>query len=112
MESLTSKLVQYDRAARQKEKRKEKGKDEEGDAPQSLNLLSLESWAADKQNFKLVGRCHHLLSGSQAKGHLPQVSRQSLLSANDKSDNGMMQGLCTDLLTFVLRLRKAPENLS
>ena len=32
--------------------------------------------------------------------------------ANDKGDNEMIPGLCTDLLVFALRLRKSPENLS
>ena len=32
--------------------------------------------------------------------------------ANDKGDNEMILGLCTDLLAFALQLRKTPENLS
>ena len=39
--------------------------------------------------FTLVWRCHQLLSGFLAKGHLLQVSRQS---ANDKGDNEMILG--------------------
>ena len=31
---------------------------------------------------------------------------------NDKGDNEMILGLCTDLLAFALCLRKIPENLS
>ena len=30
-----------------------------------------------QKNFQLVWRCHQLLSGFLAKGHLPRVSRQS-----------------------------------
>ena len=30
-----------------------------------------------QKSFKLVWRCHQLLSGFLAKGHLPRVSRQS-----------------------------------
>jgi hypothetical protein len=45
--------------------------------------------------------CHQLLSGFLLNGHLPRVSRQSRLSANDNGDNEMM-GLCTDLLAFKL----------
>ena len=40
-------------------------------------LLYMEQWAAAKKSFKLVWRCHQLLSGFLAKGHLPRVSRQS-----------------------------------
>ena len=43
------------------------------------NLLSMEPWAAAKKSFKLVWRCHQLLSGFLAKGHLPRVSRRSTL---------------------------------
>ena len=32
--------------------------------------------------------------------------------ANGKGVNEMIPGLCTDLLTFALQLRKIPENLS
>ena len=32
--------------------------------------------------------------------------------ANDKGDNVMILGLCTDLLAFALQPRKTPENLS
>ena len=31
--------------------------------------------------------------------------------ANDKGDNEMIPGLCTDLLAFALQLSKTPENL-
>jgi hypothetical protein len=37
-----------------------------------------------QKSFMLVLRCHHFLSGFLAKDHLPRVSRQSLLSANNR----------------------------
>ena len=37
-------------------------------------------------------RCHQLLSGFLAKGHLTRVSRQSRLPAGDKCDNEMKPG--------------------
>ena len=45
--------------------------------------LSMKPWAAGKKSFNLMWRCHQLLSGFLAKGHLPQVLLQS---ANDKED--------------------------
>ena len=35
----------------------------------------MEPWAAAKKGFKLLWRCHQLLSGFLAKGHLARVSR-------------------------------------
>ena len=32
--------------------------------------------------------------------------------ANDKGDNKMILGLCTDILAFALQPRETPENLS
>jgi hypothetical protein len=40
--------------------------------------------------FKLVWRCHQLLSWFPGKSHLPRVSHQSRLSANDKGYNEMI----------------------
>ena len=39
-----------------------------------------------------VRRCHQLLSGIIANDHLPQVSRRSRSSANDKGDNEVKPG--------------------
>ena len=47
----------------------------------------MEPWAAAKKNFQLMWRCHQLLSGFLAKGHLPRVSRQV---SNDKGNNEMI----------------------
>ena len=47
-----------------------------------------------------------LLSGFLSKGHLPRVSRQSPLSANDKVIMRCYRGLCTDLLALALQLKK------
>ena len=52
----------------------------------------MEPWAVAKKSFKLVWRCHQLLSGFLAKVHLLRVSRQSHVSANDKGDNEMIPG--------------------
>ena len=65
-----------------------------------------------KKLSKLVWRCHQLLSEFLAKGHLPRVSLQPHLLANDKGDNEMIPGLCTDLLALTLKMMKTPENLS
>ena len=35
-------------------------------------LLSMEPGAAAKKSYKLMWRCHQLLSGFLAKGHLPR----------------------------------------
>ena len=51
-----------------------------------------------KNSFKLVCRCHQLLSGILANGHLPRVARQSSLSANDKGDNAILMGAAKDML--------------
>ena len=45
-----------------------------------------------EKSFKLVWRCHHILSRFLANGHLPRVSRQSLLSSNVKGDNKIKSG--------------------
>jgi hypothetical protein len=66
----------------------------------------------EQKSFKVVWRCHQLLSGFLAKGYLPRVSRQSRLLINDKGENEMIPGLCTGLLAFMLQMRKTPENLS
>ena len=59
--------------------------------------------------FKLVWRCHHLLSCFLAKGHLPRLQHQSHLSVIGNGDNEM-------ILVTVLRspgiCLMAKENLS
>ena len=45
-----------------------------------------------KKLFMLVWRCHQLLPEFLPKGHLPQVSRHSRLSTNDKGDNYRIPG--------------------
>ena len=47
---------------------------------------------SQNKSFKLVCRCHQLLTGFLVKGHLPQVSHQSCLLANDKVDNETIPG--------------------
>ena len=43
-----------------------------------------------QKNFTLVWRYHQFLSGFLVKGHMPQVSRHSCLSANNMDDNEMI----------------------
>ena len=65
-----------------------------------------------EKSFMLVWRFRQLLFGFLANNDLPRVSCQSRLSADDKGGNEMIPGLCTDLLAFILQLRKTPKNLS
>ena len=53
-------------------------------------MLNMEPWTVAKKSFKLVWRCHLLLSGLLAKGHLPRMSRQ--LSVADRVDNEIIPG--------------------
>ena len=53
-----------------------------------------------QKNFQLVRRCHQVLSGFLAKGHLPRVSRQSHRSLMMIMKWSWV--LCTDLLAFAL----------
>ena len=53
-----------------------------------------------------------LLSGSWANSHLLRVSLQSRFHDNDKGNDKLKPGLCTDLLAFPLQMRKTSENLS
>ena len=85
-----------DRIARQEEKWKEKR------GCIIVTSCPGRHWAAAKESFKLVCRCQQLLSGFLTKDHLPRVSSQLHLSANDKDGNEMIPGLCTDLLAFAL----------
>jgi hypothetical protein len=51
------------------------------------------------------------LLSMEPKSLAPSVMKVTSV-ANDKDDNEMVLGLCTDLLAFALQLRKTPENLS
>ena len=68
-------------------------------------------WSHDLQprKLQLMWRCQQLLSAFLVKGHLPRVSRQLLMI---RVITKWSRGLCTDLLTFALQLRKTPENLN
>ena len=66
----------------------------------------MEPWAAAKKSFKLVWRCHQVLSGFLAKSHLPRVSCQSRRSLMIRVAMKWSWRLCTDLLAFALQLRK------
>ena len=67
----------------------------------------MEPYTESKKTFKLVRRCHQLLSGFVRKGHLPRVSRQS---ANDKDDNEMNRWHCKDILAFTLWQRETQKS--
>ena len=56
-----------------------------------------------QKSFKIAWRCHQLLTGFLAKGHLPQVSRQSRRSLMIRVIMMWSWGLCTDLLAFALQ---------
>ena len=58
----------------------------------NLDLLSMEPWPAEKNAFKLVRRCHQLLSELLAKGHFPECHVVTSV-ANDKDDNEMIPGV-------------------
>ena len=58
----------------------------------------------------LVGQCQQYLSGFLAKCHLPRVSCQSRLAANDRVIMRYYRGLRPNLLAFTLKVRKTPEH--
>ena len=72
----------------------------------SYNLLFMEPCDAAKKSFKLVWRCHQLLSRFLAKGQLPRLSRQSRRSLMIRVIMKWSWGLCIDLLAFALQRRK------
>ena len=53
-----------------------------------------------QKNLKLVWRCHQLLSGFLAKGHLPRVLQESCRSLMIRVLMKWSWGLCTDLWPF------------
>ena len=59
-----------------------------------------------QESFKLVWRCHQLLSVFLAEGHLPRVS---CLWANYRVIMKWYRGLCTDLLVFTLQAKKKKQ---
>jgi hypothetical protein len=70
------------------------------------DLLSMEPWAAEKKTIKLVWGYNQLLFGFLANGHLPRVSCQLRLSANDKNDNEIPG------YAHLLAPEETPENLN
>ena len=52
-----------------------------------------------------------LLSGFLTQGHLPRVSRQSCLSANDKGGNGMIPGAVLRATGIYLTAEENPRKL-
>jgi hypothetical protein len=53
-------------------------------------------------------RCHQLLSGFLANDHLPQLSRQSRLSAKGKNDNEVKQGEVHRSPSIYLTIEESP----
>ena len=70
--------------------RKEKGKIEGKDRKDLITFCPGNHGLLPKKSFKPVCRCYHLPSGFLVIGHLPRVSRQSRLSANDKGNNKVL----------------------
>ena len=58
--------------------------------------------------FKVVWRCHQLLSGFLTNGTLPRVPRQSRLSVNDKGDNDVVPGATNGSPGIYLTSNKMP----
>ena len=69
---------------------------------QLTTLLFYGTKGCEQESFKLVWRCHQLLSGFLAKGHLPRVLRQSRRSLMIRVIMKWLRGLCTDVLAFAL----------
>ena len=63
-----------------------------------------------QKSIKLVWRYYQLLYGFLVKGHLPRVSRQSRLSANDRVMLRWYLALYTDLVALTLQLRKTRKS--
>ena len=74
-------------------------------------ISSNDAQTGAKKSFKLVWRCHHLLSGFLANGHLLRMSRQSRLSANDKGDNEVIPGIVNRSPGYYLIAGEDPERL-
>ena len=82
VESLPSKWS-HSTSGKEKE-----GKDGVGDKPSQGTSCCPWSHGLGQNSFTLVWRCHQLLSGFLAKGHVTSVAS----IANDKSDNEMTPG--------------------
>ena len=54
-------------------------------------------------------QCHQLLSGFIANGHLPRVSWQSRLSANDMGDNEVKPGAVLRFPVMYITAEGNPE---
>ena len=69
----------------------------------------MEPWAAAKKAIRLSVAVPPV--PVRVPSQMPLAPRVTSV-ANDKGDNEMIPGLCTDLLVFALQLRKTSENLS
>ena len=67
-------------------------------------------WSHGQQSKQLYASmaCHQLLSGFLANGHLPRVSRQSCLPANDKSNNEVKPGAVHKYPNIYLKAEEKP----
>ena len=75
-----------------------------------LLTLFLLAMGCGQKSFKLVWRCHQLLSGFLVKGHLSRVSRQSRSVANNKCDNEMILGTVDTSPGICLTAEENPSN--
>ena len=64
-----------------------------------------------QESFKLVRRCLQLLSGFLVSGHLPWMSRQSYLLANDTSDSEVILGAVHKFPDIYLTTEENPRKL-
>jgi hypothetical protein len=78
----------------------------------TYTLLSVHgAMGCGQKSLLLVWRCHQLLSGFLAKGHLFPVSRWSRLSVNDKGDNEMIPRTVFRSPGIYLTAENTPVNL-
>ena len=62
--------------------------------------------------IKIVCRCHQLLSRFLANGHLPRVSCQSRLLANETGDNEMILGCYAEISSHLSYSWTKPRKIS
>ena len=71
----------------------------------------MEPWTVAKKALTSVAVPPDPVQVPSQRPFAPSVTSVTSVT-NDKGDNEMILGLCTDLLEFTLRLRKTAENLS
>ena len=76
-----------------------------------LKLTNLTLWEYGLQSpLKISWRCHQLLSAFLGKGHLPRVSYQSRLSADERGNNEMIPGAVHRSPGICLTVEENPGN--